>query len=191
MKKKCIIIHGGPGDIKSSIPHNLPQTDWFPWIKNQLVLRGIDTIVPAMPDTWNPVYDDYRKEFEKYKVDEETMLIGHSRGCAFLVRWLGDSKQRIKKLILVAPYRIAVGNSEYKKRFYDFKIDPTIKERIKEIVMFTSDNEEPADKKSLEIYHQALDGKIVNLSNHGHYTLKDMDTEEFPELLEEVLKEEL
>ncbi len=32
---------------------------------------------------------------------------------------------------------------------------------------------------------------VYSTKNHGHYTLKDMGTEEFPELLEEILKEEL
>ena len=34
--------------------------------------------------------------------------------------------------------------------------------------------------KSLEIFHEALGGKIIELKNHGHFTIGDMMTEEFP-----------
>lgn len=37
------------------------------------------------------------------------------------------------------------------------------------------------------MYHDKLGGKIMNLKDHRHYILKHMGTEEFPELLEEVL----
>ncbi len=53
--------------------------------------------------------------------------------------------------------------------------------------MFTADDEEDDGKKSLEIYQQALSGKIIELKGHGHYTMDDMGTTEFPELLEVIL----
>ena len=96
--------------------------------------------------------------------------------------------RRIKKLILVAPWKIPDRNAAAaKKIFYNFPIDTTIKERVKEIVLFTADDEEENGKKSLEIYHQALEGKIIELKKHGHYTLGDMKTEEFPELIKEIV----
>ena len=53
--------------------------------------------------------------------------------------------------------------------------------------MFTSDDEENEGKESLKIFHDALGGKIINLKSHGHYTLNDMGTEEFPELLKVII----
>jgi hypothetical protein len=40
----------------------------------------------------------------------------------------------------------------------------------------------------MDIFHQSLGGKIVELKGHGHYTWDDMKTEEFPELLDVVMK---
>ena len=54
--------------------------------------------------------------------------------------------------------------------------------------MFTADDEEADGKKSLKIFHKALGGKIIKLKGHGHYTLSDMGTDEFPELVKIVLK---
>ncbi|MFA7253107.1 MAG: alpha/beta hydrolase [Patescibacteria group bacterium] len=187
MNMNCIIIHGGPGDEKPSIDHKMGEMHWMGWAKERLNSLGIETTNPAMPDPWNPRYEDYKKEFEKFLVDENTILIGHSRGCAFLVHWLGDSKQKIKKLILVAPWKVSVddiGEEKLKTKFYDFKIDPSIKDRAGEIVYFTSNDEDIEGKESLKIYHDAIGGKIIELPNHGHYTLEDMGTDEFPELID-------
>ena len=54
--------------------------------------------------------------------------------------------------------------------------------------MFTSDNEEEDGKESLNIFHRALGGEIIELRGRGHYTMGDMETIEFPELLEVILR---
>lgn len=185
----CIIIHGCP---KNEAEFMTPSKDtyykhWIQWAKNQLDLKGIPTEAPLMPSPWTPDYEAFKKEFEKYLVSENTILVGHSCGCAFLVRWLGESKNKIKKLILVAPWKIPKENNSIKEKFYTFPIDETIKSRISEIIMFTADNEREDGKKSLEIYHESLGGKIIELKGRGHYIFRDMGTEQFPELLKEII----
>ncbi len=160
---------------------------WIPWIERSLNARGISTSVPLMPTPWKPVYKEYEKEFEKQTINDDTVLIGHSCGAAFLVRWLGDSKKKVDKLILVAPWKIGTSNEE-KKAFYDYAVDPSINDRVRKIVMFTADNEDPDGKKSLKIFHDALGGQIISLKGRGHYTMENMKTEEFPELLREIVK---
>ena len=66
-------------------------------------------------------------------------------------------------------------------------IDETIKWRVSEIVMFTADNEREDCKKSLEIYKKSLGGRVIELKGKGHFVFKDMGTQEFPELLKEIL----
>ncbi len=158
----------------------------IPLTKKELIKRGIKTETPLMPEPWVPNYERFKKEFEKYKVTENTILIGHSCGCAFLVRWLGESKKKIKKLILVAPWKIPKKNDEARERFYVYDIDKTIKSRVKKIIMFTADDEDEDGKKSLNIYKKALWGKIINLKGRGHYCYGDMKTVEFPELINEI-----
>jgi predicted alpha/beta hydrolase family esterase len=185
----CLIIHGCPIHAEKAMNPETRTYDkhWLPWTKKQLNGRSIKTEITLMPNPWSPVYEDYKKEFAKYLIDEDTILIGTSCGCSFLVRWLGETKKKINKLILVAPWKIADA-SKIEKSFYEFPIDTTIKERVKKIIMFTSNNEAVNGKKSLEIFHEALGGQIINLPDHGHYILQHMGTEEFPELVEAVLK---
>ena len=185
----CIIIHGCPSDEEKAMNSETRTYDkhWIPWIKKELSSKGIKTETPLMPKPWKPDYNRFKCEFEKYKVTEDTVLVGHSCGSAFLVRWLGETKQKISKLILVAPWKIPDENDEDRIAFYTYLIDKTIKSRVKKIVMFTADDEEDDGKKSVEIFHKSLGGKVIELKGHGHYTLGDMGTEEFPELLKEIL----
>lgn len=186
----CIIIHGCPSNAEKAMNPITRTYDkhWIPWTKLKLIEKGIETETPLMPSPWEPVYDNFKKEFENYYVGENTILIGHSCGCTFLVRWLGETKKNINKLILVAPWKIEESASELKKAFYEFSIDETIKDRVNEIVMFTADDEEEDGKKGLKMFHDTIGGKIISLDGHGHYTLGDMKTEIFPELLDAVLR---
>ena len=188
--KKCIIIHGCPSDVEKAMNPETRTYDkhWIPWTKKQLLANNIETETPLMPSPWEPDYEKFKRTFEKYNVDENTILIGHSCGCAFLVRWLGETKRKIFKLILVAPWKIPDKDDKFRKEFYTYLIDETIKERVKEIVMFTADDEEDDGKESLKIFHKSLGGEIIELKGRGHYCLGDMGTEEFPELIEVVLR---
>ncbi len=186
----CVIVHGCPSSPEELVNINDPGSypkHWIPYIKKELISMDIKTETPLMPSPWDPDYNAFKEEFEKYSVSENTILIGHSCGCSFLVRWLGESKQKIKKLILVAPWKIPKENDSIREKFYTYIIDETIKSRIGKIIMFTADNETENGKKSLKIYYDALGGKIIELKGRGHYILKHMGTNEFPELLKEVI----
>src|SRR3989338_4336655 len=145
-RKNCIIIHGCPSKFKKEMDSKKRTYDkhWIPWIKKELVAKGIETENPLMPKPWKP-------NFKKFSVNEKTILIGHSCGCAFLVRWLGETKRKIFRLILVAPWKIPNKNDKFRKEFYIYPIDEGIKSRVEEIVMFTADYEKDEGKESLKI----------------------------------------
>jgi uncharacterized protein len=164
---------------------------WIPWTREQLSHQGMRVETPLMPEPWAPSYEAYREVIERFDIGEETALVGHSCGSAFLVRWLGETKRKVSKLILVAPWKILEEHEKgdaWREEFYGFPIDMSISSRVGEIIMFTSDDEEADGKESLRIFHEALGGMIVNLSNHGHYTQGHMGTVESPELMEVILK---
>jgi predicted alpha/beta hydrolase family esterase len=185
IKPNCIIVHGCPSGHESP---NEYAGHWMPWLKKELISSGIDTQIALMPKPWAPSYLDFKTAILNYHITDKTILIGHSCGCAFLVRWLGESGVKVKKLILVAPWKVAPDGDEFRGQFYNYAINKEISKNIESIIMFSSDNEEDDGKRSLQIFHDALGGEIITLQNKGHYTLNDMGTEEFPELLNITLK---
>lgn len=190
MNRNCIIIHGclSAEERNDDISSHL---HWIPWMRESLLRAGIHTETPLMPEPWAPSYEAYKEAIERLDIGEDTVLVGHSCGSAFLVHWLGETKRKIAKLILVAPWKVVTSEhaaDQLRKIFYGFEIDVDIRNRVGEIVMFTSDDEEADGKESLRMFHEALGGIVISLPNHGHYTQGDMGTVEFPELLEAVLK---
>ena len=87
----------------------------------------------------------------------------------------------------MAPWKIPDQDDEFRRKFYNYKIDPTIKERVGKIIFFTADNEEEDGKKSLKIFHQVLGGEIIEIKGYGHYTFNDMGKFEAPEILEKII----
>ena len=185
----CIIVHGCPSNTEKATDPIKRTYDkhWIPWVKRELEKKGITTEVPIMPTAWEPVYSEWKAVFDQMNITKDTVLIGHSCGCAFLVRWLGDTQRTIATLVLVAPWKIPPKNNMKKKLFYEYSVDSTINQRVKNILIFTADNEVADGKKSAELFHSALGGTIIVLKGRGHYTFDDMGTEAFPEILEELL----
>lgn len=159
---------------------------WIRWLQTELTKRGVKTDVPWMPTPWQPVYREWKQEIEKLTVTENTILIGHSCAAAFLTKWLGESKRSVKKLIFVGGARISKKNDHRKDDLYSGDISPDIKNNVKDVVLFIS-NDNPRHIKSTNIYAKELNGRIIRLKNRGHFTFEDMGTNEFPELLAEVL----
>ena len=185
----CIIIHGCPSDKEKAINPETRNHDkhWIPWTKKELEKNGIKTDTPLMPEPWEPNYEKFKEEFEKYNVNEDSILIGHSCGTAFLVKWLGKSKKKIKKLILVAPWKIPDRGGDARIKFYRYPIDETIKDRVEEIIYFTADDEAEDGKKSLKMFKEILGGKVISINGYGHYIERHMHTTEFPELIREII----
>ena len=190
VQKNCIIIHGCPPTQEKFLQMQTQNFagHWIGDVKKELMMRNVLTKSPIMPRAFEPNYEKYKFEISKYPINENTILIGHSCACSFLVRYLGDTKKKIAKLILVAPMKIAKEGDIFKEAFYNFEIDKSIKEREKEIIIFTSDNEEDRGKESAKIFNEALGGEIILIPGFGHYRREDLGNNKFSELLQVVLR---
>jgi predicted alpha/beta hydrolase family esterase len=106
--KNFVTIHGCPSDVEKALNPETRTYDkhWQPWLVENLKKHGYVADFPLMPEPWSPVYEEYKKVVDNLEINENTTLIGHSCGSAFLVRYLGDTKKKIDKLILVAPWKI-------------------------------------------------------------------------------------
>ena len=188
--KNCIIVHGSNSTEKGS-EEGLPENErhWKPWLKKELEKKGIKVSNELYPKDWAPNYEDWKQVFEKNDIDRNTVLVGHSAGGAFLVRWLWETKKNIEKLVLVSPGKAGRETRKKLSNLYGRNTYKNIKNYVRNgIIIFTSNDDIPVHIKNAYEYEKELPAKVIMLDGHGHYTLGDMGTEELPELLEEALK---
>lgn len=173
-------------NVESKSPSN---TQWLPWIQKQLILRNVLTQTPEMPAPYWPVYKDWAMVFEQLQPDEETVCVGHSCGAGFLVRWLSENKdRRLGQVVLVAPW-IDPENPKYLTTgFFDFVIDEGLATRTKGLTIIYSTDDDKYNVDSAGIIIEKIKNiKVLKFEDKGHFCLDDLGTEEFPELLNEVI----
>ncbi len=184
-----VIVHGSNSNEKEAKEGKLEnERHWKPWLKRELEKRGINVSNNLYSKDWQPRYKEWKKEFEKNEINENTVLVGHSAGCAFLLRWLSENKKKVKKIILVAPYILDIPEAPFLSDLVNFKIDKDIKNYFDELIIFYADNDSNYIIESTKFVNKKLGAKLIELEGMGHFTEKHMGTKEFPELLEEILK---
>jgi len=188
--KNAIIVHGKPSkeNYYSEEHPSSSNFAWIPWLQKQLIIHDIKTDTPEMPYSYRPDYALWKKEFERFDVTAETIVVGHSMGGGFLVRWLSEYPEvKIEKAILVAPSLDPLRQSE--TGFCEFTLDPSLTERVNKLVVFTSDNDSKKAQMSVKMITDALPTTEVKLfSGFGHFIPEHMGKSTFEELVEEILK---
>jgi predicted alpha/beta hydrolase family esterase len=190
--KNAVIVHGKPSK-KEYFGDKYPSSSnfgWLPWLQKKLVQAGVDAQTPEMLNAWRPEYEIWKKEFERYDLNPETALVGHSCGGGFLVRWLSENKDvKVGKVILVAPWTDP--DKEYTRStgFFEFEIDADLAKRTSECIVFVSDDDADDIHKTVENLGKKVRGlKVRQFKGYGHFVPGHMKREDFPELLEELLK---
>ena len=135
---ECIIIHGSPEKDLSMNKNYTPDNElhWLPWLKRRLEKNGVNAACLLMPTPWLPKYKEWIKEFRRFRISNSTILVGHSAGGAFLVRWLGETNRKIKKLILIAPAKVIGKDLLRLKDFCNCHINKKIINNVKKIILF-------------------------------------------------------
>jgi hypothetical protein len=187
--KKAIIIHGyvDKEEYLNNPSLSPSKGHWLPWIQEQLNLTGIETQNPEMPDFFEPNYEKWKKALEQLQPDENTILVGHSCGGGFIVRWLSENQVKVGKVILVAPWLDP--EHEIDPEFFNFTIDPNIADKTNGLTVMYSTDDQESILKTIEILKSKLSNvQYKEFHNKGHFVLDSLHSEKFPELLEEILK---
>lgn len=187
--KTAVIIHGMPSKKEYFEAKNPSQSNkhWLPWIQRQLILKGILAQTLEFPEPYKSDYKKWKTMLKRFDINKNTVLIGHSLGAGFLVRWLSENKVKVGKVILVAPW--IDPKHTLKTGFFNFKINPNIAKRTLGITIIASKDDYRDVVKSAKQLENILKDDNVKFNwfeNKGHFTMKDMKTEKFPELLKEI-----
>jgi predicted alpha/beta hydrolase family esterase len=190
---------------------------WKKWLADGLV-DHFDTIRIDMPNTMNAKYDEWKIWFEKYfkhihgthhhlthrttlerieekKHEEEhandtkLILIGHSLGGAFLMKYLSESgfPRGIDALHLVAPVLDDDGVKDESIATFAFSTGglPHLHKSIPHIHIWGSTDDSVVPYDQAIRYHVSMIGSVLHtFHNRGHF----VDQAHFVELFEEILK---
>jgi predicted alpha/beta hydrolase family esterase len=186
--KNAIIVHGTCSRTEYYSP-DYPtgsNSHWLPWLQKQLIMQDIHAVTPEMPFAFKPDYEIWKREVERFDIGPETMLVGHSCGAGFWVRYLSEHPDlRVGKVVLVAPWLDP--NNIKKTDFFDFEYDPDLVSRTAGLTIFNSTDDHEGILWSVQMLCKILSGwGFRSFEKYGHFCLNDMGTTEFPELLTEL-----
>lgn len=186
--KYIVINHGFKG---SNIEN------WFPWLKEKCDSNSVQVIIPQYPidddkhfyEYWKKVLDTY-KEFDY--LNDESVIIGHSSGCAFSIKYILENKIKIDKLILVSGFNNYYSNDKLdfhnvvNKTFYvDEKKLIKLKNYVRKIICIYGDNDPYIPQSEFHNLAKLLEAKEVIIKNGGHLN-KDAGYSDFEEILSEL-----
>jgi len=189
IRKNAILVPGRP-DKKEYYDPTRPTNSndiWFPWLSKQLILQDILAVALEIPRPWQPRYDIWKKEFERFDITPETILVGHSCGGGFLIRYLSDHPDlKVGKVALVAPWTNPSRNPKSDTAdFFDFTIDPDLASRTDGLSIFYSTNDSKSILDTITLLRQELHGvQWHEFHDKGHFVTRTLGGEAFPELLE-------
>jgi uncharacterized protein len=164
----AFIIHGTGG---------YPEENWFPWLKEKLESLNYNVIVPQFPTPKNQTLENWFKIFERYKkyYTQDTILIGHSLGGAFLLRVLEKYDLKIKAAYTVAvPIGILpIKNYNADKLFTSQSFDwEKIRSRCKKFCVFHSGNDPYVCLENGKELAKFLKTDLIFVPDAGHFNEK-------------------
>jgi len=171
MKQHVIIVHGYKGR---------PETNWKPWLRQELEAKGMKVDVPEMPNTEYPIASEWIAKLTETvgNPTEATYLIGHSLGCITILRYLEtlNENQKIGGAILVAGFgerfpKYQRGNHD---TFFDHELDwPSIRRRCDDFVAIHSEDDPGVDATQLDLFVDKLGAKPLLEHGFGHFGSAD------------------
>ena len=190
MMKNAILLHGRPpkAEYYDSTQPSCSNAHWFPWLQKQLLVHDIKADTPEVPFAFSPQWDLWVREVERFDITPETILVGHSAGGGFWIRYLTEHPEiRAGKVVLVAPW-LNIGRED-DIDFLDFDFNGDFLSRLSSLTVFASDNDAPEIRSSVEFLRGQLPkANFRDFHGYGHFCFNDLKTDAFPELLEEVLR---
>lgn len=188
--KNAIILHGGPSKQEYYDPNmpSMSNAHWIPWLQAQLLKNDIPTATPEVPKSYDRNWVVWNAEIERYDVTPETILIGHSTGAGFFVKYLSINPElKVDRVILIAPW-LDPDNEKTVDFFDDFEIDSELIKRTMGITIWYSDDDENSVLKTIQILKNKIpDAEFKEFHGFGHFCIDDLKSEKFPELLDEIL----
>lgn len=183
--KNAIIIHGISESREEFLEQKYPEIkSWKEWLQFELNHIDILTQMPIMPNRYigGIKYKEWEHIFKQFEITPETILIGHSAGGGFLLKYLSKNPEiHFKQLVLVAPW---IDPDEYAGDFFKFELDPELKYRLTKFDLFYSTDDDDYILESVKRISDVYKNINIHKSdNNGHF-----DGDKYQEILEVIEK---
>ncbi|OGM34824.1 hypothetical protein A3D84_03075 [Candidatus Woesebacteria bacterium RIFCSPHIGHO2_02_FULL_42_20] len=180
-----IIIHDTGGN---------PNGNWFPWLKSELEKLDCRVFVPKFPTPENQSLENWLKVFKAYEqyLDENSIVVGHSLGPAFLLSVLENLNRPIKAAFFVVGFTGLLNNPDFdelNESFVTKSFDwAKIKNNCKRFYVINSDNDPYVPLEKGKSLAENLGTELIVLKNAGHIN-EEAGYTEFSFLLDKIKNE--
>jgi predicted alpha/beta hydrolase family esterase len=163
---KAIILHGTMGT---------PEGNWFPWRQEKLKDLGVECYVPRLPTPEGHNLENWLQAIEEQapKIDEKTILIGHSCGANCVLHIL----ERLQGVVI--PYVALCGtvihdidneeidtlNTTFVQHRFNW---PEIKNAAKHISLFHGDDDPYVPLEQPQEVAKELNSHLTVIEGGGH-----------------------
>ena len=183
VKMNFLMIHGIYGK---------PEENWFPWLKKELEMKAHEVIIPRFPTPIGQTLENWLKVMKHHedKINEDTVLIGHSLGATFILDYLEQADREVRAAILVSGWHENIENpfKKLNNTFVDKKFAwNKIAENCEEFIVIGSDNDEYIPEDVTRRLSFKLDAELHIIHNGGHLNA-DSGYKKFPLLLDVIEK---
>lgn len=186
MSKHVIIVHGTYGS---------PDENWFPWLKQELEALGYTVTIPLFPTPGGQSLEIWKEVFGQIQtnIDEDTILVGHSLGAAFLLHVIESLSTTIPAAFFVSGFIGFIGNETFDTLNSTFVSGPFDWEQINAhcnsfYVLQGTDDPYVGVEKGKELT-TLLNAQYIAIKDGGHLNA-DAGFTTFPMLLD-LIKNEL
>ena len=178
---KFLILHGTDAS---------PESNWFMWLKGVLIGKGHRVWLPQLPNSDKPnskTYTEFLMSNDKFVIDEDTVIIGHSSGAVEIFSLLQNlpATTAIKSAILVSAFKNDLGWDSLGDLFQEPLDFEKIKTKSKKFIFIHSDNDPYVPLEQAEHLQEQLEGELIVLEGQGHFSFETgPEYSQFPELLD-------
>lgn len=153
---RAIIVHCWEGS---------PIYCWYPWVQSRLREHGWEVDVPAMPRPNKPELSRWLSTLQKHigAPTPDLFLVGHSIGCATILRYLETLEERVTigGVVFVAGFTDDLEYDELRSFFtnpFDFS---RIKEHTNHFVAIHSDDDPFVPLQYAKVFQEQLGASII------------------------------
>lgn len=179
--KNVFLIHGYNG---------IPKL--YEWLEEEMKKLGYNVIMPEFPPREGVVYEEWKKEFEKYReyVKEDSIIIAHSIGNEFIIKYFNQNDLKADLYISLAgfaEYFEHEGKEDLNRACEEFLVTDEEINKFRNMCnkkySIYSNNDHIVPFEALEKYPEKIGATPILIEGIGHMGKKS-GLEKLPKILE-------